>query len=443
MTTTKDPSRENPFTKTLSIQIVLDERDVFLIQSQHIRECFFIEDIFAKCITGKLTFTDVHGLFERGPLTGNELIHIIYGADETREMVFEIWKVINIIQASPTNSTDESLVELIFVDTSFYNMFVTKYSYSFSPETKYTDIAKYFLTNMVGWESNEINLEVGTNFSSEPIALPYWTVSESIDWILKRTRSQTTGKSGYLCYNNTEDGWRTNVRTLDFLFSDQNFIDSATFHFESGDENVQGKNKIWEWWMDGINKNAMEKARGGVWKGYDSKQRKFLTAQYTYADGIEDVIAMGKASLYADLSDPNSFHRLTGERTLEELELVAYNDWVKNYDVQQQVNIITPGNEKRYAGSQIEIEWPSIERHEFDNTGVQFQKQMKGKYLVRSVIHSFAGVQSGSNINYVQRLQLLKNAYQETDASSLLNIPAEHQNIGIGKDKADTSFIGP
>lgn len=440
-TTTFDPQRANPFTETLSVQIGLDEREVVLIQSQHIRECFFVEDIFSHCLIGKLMFTDVHGLFERGPLTGNEIISLIYGVEETREIVFDIWKVSNIIQASNAAPTDETLIELIFVDTSFYNMFISKHSFSFGSETIYTNMVDYLLKNMCGWDAVNINIEPCSNFDIDPFALPYWSVSESINFILKRAKSTLTNKSGYLCFNNTEDGWKVNVKTMDSLFGTTTKLDSQTYIFEDSNENLIGHNKIYEWWIEGMDKNTMSQARGGVWKGFDTKQKKFLTSEYTYADGIQELTALGKKSLYSDISDVNSFHRLTGEKTEETLNLVRYDNWVKNYNVQQEVNIITPGNEKRFCGSQIEIEWPSTERHSFGKGPTSGHKQMKGKYLIKTIIHSFTGESTGSNINYIQKIKLLKNAYQESDAVSLLNIPAENQNIGVSQNTENLELL--
>jgi hypothetical protein len=441
MTTKFDPNRDNPFTQNLSVQIAIDQKNVYLLDSAHIRECYFIEDIFTHCIVGRLTFTDVKGLFEHGPLTGNELLSIVYGTEETREIVFDIWKIENIIQASPNNPTDEALIEVVFVDTSYYNMFVTKHSFSFAAETLYTTITDYVLKNMVGWESNLINTEPCSNFSTDPIAFPWWTASEIIRFTLKRAKSSVTTKSGYLHYNNTEDGWKTNTRTLDYLFSDQNKIDSNTYIFENANENPHGQNKIFEWWLEGINKNAMDQTRGGVWKGFDTTQRKFLNTEYTYADGVVNTTSVGTKSLYSDISDLNSYHKLTGERTQDDLDMVAYDSWVKQYDSQMQLNIISPGSEKRYAGLQIEIEWPSTQRHEFANKGVQFQKQMKGKYLIKQIVHNFTGSTTGSNINYMQRMKLLKNAYQESDASTLLSVPTPNQNIGENKNSEDLGWF--
>ena len=436
-----DPSRQNPFVSNLSVQISIDQRNMILIQSQHIKECFFVEDIFSHCIIGKLVFIDVESLFEAGPFTGNEIISLIYGVEETREIVFDIWKVTNIIQASPTHSTDEALIELIFVDTTFYNMFVTKNSFSFAAETPYTDMVKYMLINMVGWSSGDINLEPCSNFFTDSIALPYWTTSESIDFLLKRAKSKTTNKSGYLVYNSTEDQWKVNVKTMDYLFSKANVLDKDSYIFEDSNANIQGQNKIYEWWIEGINKNTMDAARGGIWKGFNPKEKKFLTNTYTYKDGINDLTAVGSKSLYSDISDANSFHRIVAENTPEDLQNVTYDTWVKNYNIQQQVNIILPGNEKRFCGMQIEVEWPSMQRHEFTNKGVSFQKQMRGKYLIQSITHNFVGLSTGSNINYTQRIKLLKNAFHESDAATLLNIPSKNQNMGGGTNKKEVVLL--
>ena len=185
----------------------------------------------------------------------------------------------------------------------------------------------------------------------------------------------------------------------------------------------------------------MDAARGGIWKGFNPKEKKFLTNTYTYKDGINDLTAVGSKSLYSDISDANSFHRIVAENTPEDLQNVTYDTWVKNYNIQQQVNIILPGNEKRFCGMQIEVEWPSMQRHEFTNKGVSFQKQMRGKYLIQSITHNFVGLSTGSNINYTQRIKLLKNAFHESDAATLLNIPSKNQNMGGGTNKKEVVLL--
>ena len=57
-----------------------------------------------------------------------------------------------------------------------------------------------------------------------------------------------------------------------------------------------------------------------------------------------------------------------------------------------------------------------------------YQKQLNGKFLIKSITHNFAG-QGQSNVNYTQRIVVLKNAYQGSESDNLINIPKENQNI--------------
>ena len=131
MTSTLDSLRKNRRTGVLSVKFILDQREVGVIQSQQIVECYFIEDIFSNVLRGKLTFYDTEGMHEIAPLTGHEMITLVYGIDETREISFHIWRVANVAQVSEVHSTTKNIIELYFVDSSFYNMTMPKYSRSF------------------------------------------------------------------------------------------------------------------------------------------------------------------------------------------------------------------------------------------------------------------------------------------------------------------------
>jgi len=432
-----DKDRKNILTGQLSVKIVVDRKQIGIIETQHITECYFIEDIFSPCITGKLIFVDAYGFFENGPLTGDELLGLEYGAEEDREITFNIWKINKIVQTSPINPTDEVLTEILFVDEAYYNMYGSTTSYSFPAETKYTTAVDYLLKNMIGFKEADINMEHCTNFHADPIALPYWTLAKSIRFLLRRAKSNKTSLSGYLHYNNTDNGFKVNIRTLNWLFSSANKIVKPPFIFEDGDTDVKNTNKIWEWWAQGIDKSSMNPSRGGKWRAVDTSLKKLYETEYTYTDGIDVTTAVGTKSLFPDISDPNSYHRLTGENTEDDLKMVIYDEWVKAYDTQMMINIMTPGSEKRYAGQQIEIKWPSITRQ--DSAGI-YQKQLNGKFLIKSITHSFVGP-GNSNVNYMQRIVVLKNAYQASESEYLLNIPKVRQNISELSSTKETTTV--
>ena len=401
------------FTDILSVVISLESGPVS-INAKDIQSCYFIEDIFSYCMTGKLTFLDMYGLMEHGPFTGNEQITIIYGESEDRQLPFDIWKVGRVQQTSPIDPTGENLMEIYFVDPVFELYSMKRYSKSFTGLKKTTDIITEMLVNIIGLKSKDISMEESTTDVTNFI-IPYWTLMESISWLLKRSRGKESNTSGYVCYNSTEEGLTTNVSTLNTLFDDKNYIDDELYVFE-GDQSK--RNKVLNWWISGLDKHSTKVIRGGKWKGYDAETKSFLNLEYTYADGVGDSVLLGKKSLYNDISDVDTVNKMMGEKSLALLQDTVYSEWIRRYCMQQVMNIYVRGHESRYAGQQIKINWPSTERSELYN------KMLEGKYLVKSITHMFSG---GSSFPYRQRLVLLKNAYSDIDMVGLLK--ASKMNI--------------
>jgi hypothetical protein len=128
---------------------------------------------------------------------------------------------------------------------------------------------------------------------------------------------------------------------------------------------------------------------------------------------------LGRVSLFEDLSNRRSHYEITSQTTSSQLDNMFYSDFIQFYNSQQKLNILVRGSEFRYAGQQIEINFPSSDASKIPN------KQRKGKYLVKSITHSLTG--TGSNTSYIQRMVLLKNAYEISDNINLLK--ASRKNI--------------
>ena len=65
---------------------------------------YYIEDIFAPFISGKLTFVDHYNLLEKGPLTGNETIVLQYtGIGEGKTSCVKQFNVLKISEVSPVS----------------------------------------------------------------------------------------------------------------------------------------------------------------------------------------------------------------------------------------------------------------------------------------------------------------------------------------------------
>lgn len=407
-----DPLRGDPLIGNLSVSMIVDGERIGIIPTEDIVECWFIEDIYSYCMTGKLKFYDSIKLIEKGPFTGSEKVIFTYGATDRREIIFDIWDTPEIIQAAANRSTDKSLIECTLVDSAFGTMFYTNTSTSWPKNTLYTKIVHDILSNILKWEPSRINIEESDDFYDEGLAFPWWSPVNMIGWILKRTASQRQGTSGYLCYNNTFNTNSVNVYTLNHLFSENNAVDDQDYVFTGQTVDVT-QNKILDWSISGVDQSLMRVVRGGQFKGFDQNTKRLMNYHYTYKDGIEDTIILGRKSLLPDISDDKTSHDIIGGDA-KEMRNVIYDEWVKRYCLQFMVDFIVQGNEKRYAGLQIQVRWPSS-----DPEKQSFQKQLEGLYLVKSITHSFTG--HGNNINYIQKLRLIKNGFQDSSSISLLN----------------------
>jgi hypothetical protein len=222
---------------------------------------------------------------------------------------------------------------------------------------------------------------------------------------MRRAKGNESGTGGYLCFNNTVNTFSHNLVSLNYLLLDlDRTLDPEVYKFDASQ--VFYKNKILEWWISGLDRNSNPRLRGGVWKGYDFGTKKLLNHEYTYSKGADSTVMLGRKTLYNKMDDILSSNVMIGESDYDVIDNISYNDWAKRYNMQFIVNLIVEGHEDRFAGQQINIEWPSWVRDLGNN--VPFNDLLKGKYLIKSVTHSF---DPGSTYYYKQRLVLIKNAY--------------------------------
>jgi len=404
-------SRKSDFTETFSVILKLESMSI-IIDGACILDFYFIEDIMSFCMTGKIEFIDKHGIVEYGPLTGNEQIVLSYGEKEDRQLVFDIVRIGRIIQSNPSDPTSESVLTIHFADTSLEYFTRRKYSRSWS-NTSISDITKHILKYWISdpkigqWEDNNTKID---------LTMPYWTPIEVMMWLSKRGRGAKSGIPGFVYFNNTQDNMRANWTSLDYLFGIYPKVEEDPYIFEG--ENVYYRNKILDWWISGIDKFSFKGIKGGHRFGYDFNTKTLLNQVYGYSTSVEKSMLMGRFSLYTDITDYRSNFIIEGESTTESLDNIFHSGWLKRYNMQQALNIIVRGYEDRYAGMQIGIEWTSSDRRQM------FNKTLKGKWLIKSITHSF---NARNNIPYRQRLVLLKNAYNDIDHKTL--VKATRKNI--------------
>jgi hypothetical protein len=427
MGTNADPSRTNPFIGTLAVTLILDNKEHVLIDAAHIVDCYFIEDIFTHVILGKLRFYDLYNLQEKGPLTGTEYISIIYGGHINRILKFKLYDI-KYIQTADANPVAGSLIEASFVDTSYETMLESVYSRSFATGMPYTTIVKELLKNIVGWTDENIHMEDCSNENPTGFAIPYWSIARACRFLLRRAVGKKSKTSGYLIYNSTENSISANVKTLNFLFSKENNYDPIHYHFEAPDTGDTKKpeyktNKILEWKIEGRSRSGTNAIFGGRWRGVNTSKGKLDVISYDFAKGIKESMLLGKKSLFPDESDTGRLVRNTAERNELELKAVLYDEWCKTYSPQNQVSVLMQGNEKRYCGHLINIEWPS-----YDDKYEIYHKQMQGLWLVRAITHMF---KPDGPYPYTQKLILIKNAYTYSKSTQLIEATKVNVTGGV------------
>lgn len=398
-----------------SVYITIGDEE-FYIAVQDIENFYFIEDIFSYSTVGKIQFNDRHGIMEFGPVTGNEEIGLVYGQEDERERKFDIFKMGKIIPSSASNTPGrDNYLEVIFVDKMFFNLSYNVYSVSWK-DKKYSDVIRDISTEALGVES--FNQFEETNESFDLFYMPYWTPKQTIDWIMKRSSGVESGNPSYLFYN---DFRGTNFVTLEKLLRQRRLMtinnnDNGIYRFKT--RNLADLNKILSFQVSGVDNHAKKELKGGYRLGYDFNRKKFIRRSNTYSDSLSQFTMLGRRSLFPDISEENADIDNLGELKASVLDNIYQNEWMKRYSMQQTLSIIVGGHEERVPGGMIEIEWPSSDEKEM------FNKNMGGKYLIKSITHQFS---SGSP-HYRQKLILIKNAYEDSDSTELIN--TTNKNLG-------------
>lgn len=400
------------------VKILLDSTEVAVIPSESIVEISFEEDIFSPFMKGKLVFNDTIGLHEFGYLSGNEVVSIRYGKEDEKEVLFHVLRMDKVIPSKSSESHSYVTISYDLVDRSFLPMTGYKFSRSFSPNSRVDNIMNHVLVNMAGWESSLVNIETTDNLSKfeDGFVIPFWNVLNTMKFLTKRAVSRDMGLPGYLFYTSTENGYGMNVRSLPWLLSENNVTDATPYFFESSDSNVSLSQKVLDWSIDGMDHQILKPLRNMHTLGYRFAE-KSLFSNSEDKDFVDKIPVHGKYTMFDNGWEPNdipSQYELTGESSSDMNKNVGRSNYIRRYNLGSQLfHIVVSGNERRYAGHQITIKWPSV-----DKEIQKFHKLWEGQFLVKRIKHSFQIV-PGSNIAYTQQMDLIKNGLQSPDAENL------------------------
>lgn len=409
-----------------SVIINLEAIGPIVLDNAFIEQAYFIEDIFNICLAGKITFFDNFGINEFGPFTGNEQVIIIFGEQEdngfNKTVLFDVYKIENISQSVGLNPEQFPLLSFYIVDPLYKKITQNRYSKAWEEgPLKASEIWKSIFTDICEYENFGKYIE-DSDDEFKNFYMPWWRPVDALNWLMKFAIGSENSVPGYLMFQNTsENESKLNYCTLEKLMQ-QEATDPNKYHFQT--ENMEYRNRILSWKKTGIDKISLRHLAGGQNIGFDfeTKMRvglnhpdpttSGLPTYYSEASGL--FTSLGNKMLYPDVTpdyniEPN-FVRYLACPTEKMLKAFGYNKWSKSYSLQQSVSIETRGFEGdgRYAGAMIEIEWPSENDEEIIN------KNLDGKYLVKSVIHQFGR----SLPMYTQKMVLLKNGLYNPDSRS-------------------------
>lgn len=405
----------------------MDTFDVFIrssilelnIVSENLIKLWFVEDIYAFCMKGFLSFIDKVGLTEFGGLSGTETVEIVYGQkDNKKSVIFHTHNTKCVLI-----NKEDYRIETELVNVSFKSLNYHTYSLSYSSDTLYTDIVKDLAEKY--FDVTDYKL-----FENCKETVPYFdtdnsTPAENIKWLLKRCSGTKSGQPGYLMYQNTTDE-QWNLVTLEQLLQQTKkmWITDKDEVYVFDDVSVTYINKIQSHRIKGVsNKNLPDLSRGYL-LGYNPMTKVFNHRTYTYIDAIHRFTILGKKTLFESIqilpylySEAKPIN--TGETDIDIMDNIWFGDWIKKYCLQQLIEINVKGHEDRYAGGMIDIVWKSNDKKE-----EKLNQSLNGKYLVKSITHHFSHTKSPK---YQQSIVLIKNGYGDRQEGSF--VKAENLNI--------------
>lgn len=416
--------------------------NVWTIGFNSVEYLYFIEDLFSFCMSGKICFNDTIGISEFGPLNGSEQLRIRFGntenTSEFRTVVFDIQKIESIERNVGFRPASTNKVTLVLVD-QYYRKFHSKFWSKSWVDTKISDIIKDVCKNHIGIETF-VEIEP-TQEKIEYFDSHLRTPAECISWLMNRASGSQSKQPGYLFYNgNTENTESFGHRfiTLEKLMQNTKWMKPydanvegissgiASYLFEN--PNPDYINKIINHKVLTVDLVALKSLSGGTLLGWDIRRKKLIKRDYTYQSAIDRFTILGKKTLFpTELNLDHSTVRVDGYSDEIILDNIWYGNWVKEYAHQQLIHLTVNGHEKRHAGGMIRIVWPT---HQEEGDVAQankrefFNKQMDGRYLIKSITHYF---DKDLSYGYQQKLVCIKNGYSDSANPNL--VPAKKRNL--------------
>ena len=410
------PLGENVF----SVEILTDKKDSHLLVGTAVDYVYVIEDLFSLSVTGKISFWDRVGLMETGSINGNEIFRITFGntngSGDYRTIDMKVHKISKVTPVADLRSSQGVKIELVLVDMNYQKLHSNGWCKGWN-DTQISKIIKDISKNHLGvdkFEKMEETKEVIGHFDTH-----IRTPAESISWLMNRSSGIKTNQPGYLFYRYNDPSTKEfgySFVTLEQLLSQKKYMNTtidgnSVYGFEQ--INPSYINKIQDYKLYHVDLTSLRSLSGGSMLGFDIKRKKLIKRDFDYQSAIDRFTVLGKKTLFPKsmfIERPRK--NVDGGCDEKSLDNIWYGNWIKEYCNQQLLEITVQGHEMRYCGGMIRVIWPSY------NQEVEVQnKQMDGKYLVKSITHYFSNNVIGG---YKQKLVCIKNGYGDSSNKELV-----------------------
>lgn len=401
-----------------------DKSENYSIEFDSVEYLYVIEDIYSFNITAKIGFYDRMGLVEFAPMNGFEKFQISFGNAEGslkyKTLVFDIFKIEKIEQVRQGKMHDGTYIELLLVDEYYHKFNSNGWNKSWVNK-KGSDIIRDIAKNHLGFDTFnkfEISRENIEQFDTH-----LKTPTECISWLMDRSSSSVSGQPGYMFYRSGADkDFSYNLVSLETLLSEKKYLkpkgENHVYGFEQG--NQYYINSIRRFDVRHVDLNALKSLVGGSLMGFDIKRKKLIRRDFSFKDAVKRFTVLGSKTLFIEDMPVDRPTKMIETLDSEDmLDNIWYGNWIREYCNQQLVEITVDGHQDRYAGGMIRILWPSK-----DELGDVLNRQMDGKYLVKSITHYFSPKDS---VGWRQKLVCIKNGYKDSINTKL--IKAEKVNI--------------
>jgi hypothetical protein len=406
--------------EVFSVEILTDKNDSHLLIGNAVEYVYLIEDIFSLSVTGKISFWDRIGLMESGSMNGNETFRVTFGntngSADYRTIEMKVYKIDKVTPISGLRMAQGSKIELILVDVNYQKLHSNGWSKGWN-DTQISKIIKDISKNHLGVD--EFALFEETKEKVEHFDTHLRTPSESISWLMNRASGIKSNQPGYLFYRyndpkSKEFGYA--FVTLEQLLSQKRYMKPKGFDNIYGFEQQSPTyiNKINDYKLLHVDLTALRSLSGGTLLGYDIKRKKLIRQDFDYESAIRRFTVLGRKTLF-----PKGMFMESPRKTIDGycdediLDNIWYGNWIKEYCHQQLLEITVQGHEQRHCGGMIRILWPSHD----EQVEVQ-NKQMDGKYLIKSITHYLSNKVTAG---YKQKLVCIKNGYGESSNKELVN----------------------